>query len=226
MDSSYNPETRKPLRVIIVEDHPVVRNGIRILIDSQPDMTVVAEAADGESVVALLNAGMRAEIIISDINMPIMDGYTLFEHIKMSRISVKIIVLSMLDTQQHVEKAFQAGCFGYLTKAVEPSELIFALRQVATGKKYICSATVDQMVSSRLFNTHPEINLKKLPELSERELEILELIAQGMTTIEIADRIFLSRRTVEGHRQSLMNKTGSRNTAVLVKMAVSHGLVQ
>lgn len=226
MNSFTTPGIRTPLRVIVVEDHPVVRNGIRMLIESQPDMTVVAEADDGKPVIELLNAGMRAEIIISDLNMPHMDGYALFEHIKNSGLPINIIVLSMLDTQQHVERAFQAGCLGYLTKAVEPAELIFALRQVATGKKYICSATVNQIVSSRSFQVYPEVGLKKLPELSDRELEVLKLIAQGMTTIEIADQIFLSKRTVEGHRQSLMDKTGSRNAAVLVKLAAFHGLVQ
>jgi len=138
--------------------------------------------------------------------MPIMDGYALFEHIKASGLSIKTIVLSMLDTEQHIEKAFQAGCSGYLTKAVEPAELIFALRQVATGKKYLCSSTIEKIVTNRSFKTEMAAGPEKLPVFSERELQVLELISQGMTTLEIADKVFLSKRTVEGHRQSLMEK--------------------
>lgn len=220
-----SPGNGKPLRVILAEDHPVVRNGIRMLIDAQPDMVVVAEAADGQAVVNLLKAGMSADIVISDINMPLMDGYALFEHIRKSDSAVRTIVLSMLDTEQHVEKAFRAGCSGYLTKAVEPAELIFALRQVAMGKKYLCSATVDKIISNRPFRPIDIAGAEKFPELTEREQEVLELIAKGMTTLEIADKVFLSKRTVEGHRQSLMDKTGARNTAVLIKVAVEHGLI-
>lgn len=135
-----------------------------------------------------------------------MDGYALFEHIKASGLSIKTIVLSMLDTEQHIEKAFQAGCSGYLTKAVEPAELIFALRQVATGKKYLCSSTIEKIVTNRSFKTEMAAGPEKLPVFSERELQVLELISQGMTTLEIADKVFLSKRTVEGHRQSLMEK--------------------
>lgn len=213
------------MRIILAEDHHVVRKGIYRLIDEQPDMSIVAEAANGEEVLDLLKKGVEADILISDINMPNMDGFELFDKIQKLKIDIKIIALSMLETQKHIRKAFQCGCSGYLTKSIKPEELLFAIRQVGDGKKYLCTETVERVVDSNDKIQEGDPSNSIVPEFTEREIDILRLISMGLTNQEIGEKMFLSRRTVEGNRQSLIDKTGSRNTAVLVRYAVIHGLV-
>jgi len=213
------------IKVMLVEDHHVLRDGLRMLINAQNDMIVVAEAGDGAAALSLLQGGLQAEILISDLNLPIMDGLTLFDNLSKENLPVKSIAFSMLNSEKHIEQAFQLGCYGYLTKSIESDELLFGIRQVSLGKKYICSDIVDA-VTQNLHKGIEEIAIEDVPDLSDREREILELISNGMTNMQISDQIFLSKRTVEGHRQSLLEKTGSRNTAVLIKYAVVHGLVR
>ena len=213
------------IKVMLVEDHHVLRGGIRMLIDAQQDMIVVAETGDGISALSILQSGLDVDVLLCDLNMPMMDGFTLFERIQESDLTVKPIAFSMINSDKHIEKALQLGCYGYLTKSIESEELLFGLRQVTLGKKYISSDIVDA-ITHNLKKSVRDYNLENLPEFSERELEILEKIALGMTNMQISDEIFLSKRTVEGHRQSLLEKTGSRNTAVLIKYAVMRGLVR
>jgi len=220
----YTKEKMK-IKVMLVEDHPVLRGGIRMLIDAQQDMMVVAETGDGESALAILQSGLEVDVLLSDLNMPIMDGFALFEQIMLLNLPVKPISFSMINSDKHIERALQLGCYGYLTKSIESEELLFGIRQVAIGKKYICSDIVDT-IAQHLKKDVQEYNAENLPKFSERELEILEKISLGLTNMQISDEIFLSKRTVEGHRQSLLEKTGSRNTAVLIKYAVIHGLVK
>ena len=218
-------QTDGKIKVMLVEDHPVLRGGIRMLIDAQQDMIVVAETGDGASALSVLQSGVDAEVLLSDLNMPEMDGFTLFEHILKSDLTIKPIAFSMINSDKHIERALHLGCYGYLTKSIESEELLFGIRQVALGKKYICSDIVDA-IANNLKNDVQNHNLENVPEFSERELEILEKISRGLTNMQISNEVFLSKRTVEGHRQSLLEKTGSRNTAVLIKYAVLHGLVK
>jgi DNA-binding NarL/FixJ family response regulator len=213
------------IQVMLVEDHHVLRGGLKMLIDAQPDMVVVAEAGDGVSALSLLHNGLHADILLSDLNMPNMDGFTLFENLQELDDAPKPIAFSMLNSEKHVEKAMQLGCLGYLTKSIESDELLFGIRQVYSGKKYLCSDIVDA-ITVNLKKTTPGSVTISLPDFSERELEVLELIAKGMSNLQIANEIFLSKRTVEGHRQSLLDKTGSKNTAVLIKYAVINGLLR
>jgi len=209
---------------MLVEDHHVLRGGLRMLINAQPDMTVIAEAGDGLSALELVQQGTQADIMISDLNMPKMDGFALFAELEKENIGLKPIAFSMLNSEKQIERAFNLGCYGYLTKSIESEELLFGIRQVAVGKKYLCSDVIDAVIDN--FNIDKDGFTEDLPEFSERELLILEKIAQGLTTTQIADEIYLGKRTVEGHRQSLLDKTGSRNTAVLIKYAVQHNLVR
>ena len=223
-----NSEEKKirSLRIIIAEDHAVVRHGIKRLIDEQEDMQVVAEASNGQQVLDLLASGETADIVLSDVNMPIVDGFTLFNNIRNSSPEIKTVALSMLDSERQIKKCFLAGCSAYLTKSAEPVELIYGLRSVGMGKKFVCSDSVEKLILFKHQEIAPdEESHAHIPEFSEREIEILELIAKGLTNQEIADKIFLSRRTVEGHRQNLIDKSGSRNTAVLVHYAMTHSLI-
>jgi DNA-binding NarL/FixJ family response regulator len=221
--SSFHKQNDK-IKIMLVEDHHALRGGLRMLIDAQPDMNVVSEAGDGAAALAILQTGLLTDILISDLNMPDMNGFSLFERIQDLKLEIKCIAFSMLNNEKHVEQAFQLGCFGYLTKSIESEELLFGIRQVYSGKRYVCSDIISSIVPG-LKKSAALVNTNDQPEFSDRELEVLGLICQGMTNAQMSDKLFLSRRTVEGHRQSLLDKTGSINTAVLVKYAVLNGLV-
>jgi two-component system response regulator NreC len=219
-----NIEQPDRIKIMLVDDHNVVREGLKLIIDAQPDMVVVAEAGDGESAIRIAKE-MRIDVIISDLSMPNVDGFGLFEHLASEHPEVKIIAFSMLTDQKTVEKALQLGCSGFVTKFVGAEELIFGIKQVVKGKIYLCSHILKEM--TRGIKAGGSMIPNKIPiDLSDRELKVLEYISNGMTTVEIAKEVFLSRRTVEGHRQTLLDKTKSKNTAVLIKYAVINGLVK
>ena len=212
------------IKIILAEDHVIVRNGIKLLLEAQSGVEVIGEAANGHEVIALLNSGLRPHIILTDINMPEMDGITLIKEIKTGWPGLKTIVLSMLDNEKYVSQAFLEGSHGYLMKNVNQDEMLFALKTVHSGTKYLCAELSEKHIDRLVENlvSHSE-QLSHHIELSMREIEVLHLIAEGFTNQEIGDKLFLSKRTVEGHRQSLIDKTLSKNTAALIRFAVSNG---
>ena len=218
------------IRIILVEDHLVVRNGIKLLLDTQENIQVIAEVNNGKEVFSYLEEKIIPDIIITDINMPGMDGIELTEKLTEQYPHVKVIVLSMLDNHQHVAQAFEKGAKGYLVKNVSYDELLFAIRHVFNGGRYLCEELamllLERVIAqSSMFGVFEKDKLLDEIDLSERELEVLQLISDGYTNVEIADKLFLSKRTVEGHRQNLIEKTKVRNSASLIKYAVANGLV-
>lgn len=215
------------LRVILAEDHQIVRDGVRLLLENVASIQVVAEATNGIEVLEMLDAGLQAEVVLADINMPGMDGISLIKALKSRNSAIKVVVLSMLDQQKYVAEAFSKGASGYLLKNVGPDELVFAIHQASIGQRYLCSGLslrYMEEVIQRAGNSLLPLDLQI--ELSSRETEVLNLIAEGLTNSEISDKLFISRRTVEGHRRSLIEKTGARNTAALIRYAVIHGFVK
>jgi DNA-binding NarL/FixJ family response regulator len=216
------------INIILAEDHNIVRDGIKSLLDKDPEIEVVAEAVNGKDALDKLSNGVNPDIILSDLNMPEMSGIELIGKIKELYPQIKIIVLSMLDHENYVVQAINAGADGYLLKTVNREELIFAIRHIASGGyQYICSELsikILQKLSFFQLNTIPAV--KAHIELSKRESEVLALIAEGYTNQEIADKVFTSKRTVEGHRLNLIEKTGSRNTATLIRFAIQSGLIE
>lgn len=226
--SLISPDTdRRKISILLAEDHHIVRNGIRSLFEKQPAVNVIGEAVNGEEVVAMLNSGLRPHILITDINMPGMGGIELIEKIKAAWPATRIIVLSMLDNDRFVVKAFNAGASAYLLKNVLPEELMFAVNMVQAGQQYVCAELAMKFVwrvanAPELPQPEEELDI----ELSDRDKEVLQLIAEGYTNQEIGDKLFTGKRTVEGYRQSLMNKTGARNTAALIRFALIHGFIR
>jgi len=217
---------KKMLKVILAEDHNIVRNGIRMLLENEPDFEVIGEATNGKEVLELLEGNVEAGLILADINMPIMDGMSMLRAIRVNYPNVKVIFLSMLDNEKYISQAFREGASGYVFKNVSSDELIFSLRQVNSGSRYLCTELALNLLDrslqeSPVFTTAPESNI----EFSQREVEVLQLIAEGLTNTEIAEKIFISKRTVEGHRQSILEKTGSKNTATLIRFAVLNGFI-
>ncbi|MFD2555000.1 response regulator transcription factor [Sphingobacterium tabacisoli] len=220
------------IKIILVEDHLVVRNGIKLLLDTQENMEVIAEANNGKEAIAYLAEGVVPDVIITDINMPGMDGLQLTEKLVEQYPDIKIIVLSMLNNTQNVAQAFEKGAKGYLVKNVSYDELLFAIAHIGNGGRYLCEELA-MLLLERVIAQPPAFGGDEREEggadgieLSEREVEVLQLISDGYTNVEIADKLFLSKRTVEGHRQNLIEKTGVKNSASLIKYAVVNRLVE
>jgi DNA-binding NarL/FixJ family response regulator len=214
------------LKVILAEDHNIVRNGIKMLLESQGEIRVVAEANNGLEVLNYFSEGGHADIVIADINMPEMDGISLIAQLRTLSPSTHVVMLSMLDNEKYVAQAFIEGARGYLLKNVGEDELNFALRYVAGGGKYLCAELAEKLLDKLTQTTiqHPETNGQHI-DFSLREMEVLHLIAEGYTNTEMADKLFLSKRTIEGHRQALIDKTGAKNTAALIRFAVVNGFI-
>lgn len=218
------------IKIILADDHNVVRNGIRTLLDQESDMSIVAEATDGQQVLQLLEkcGADLPDIIITDVNMPVMNGMELIEAINERYPGLKTLILSMLDHERYITQAFKAGAKAYILKTVSAEELLFAIRQICKYHERYLSAEISlKMLDKMLFAPEAAaLNEHQQPvELSKRELEVLTLIADGYTNLEIAEKLFTSKRTVEGHRQNLIDKTGTRNTASLIRFAIQHKYV-
>ena len=214
------------LKVILAEDHNIVRNGIKILLEAEEDIEVVGEATNGQEVLDFLDSGNSTDLILSDINMPSMDGIMLLEALKEQYPQTKVILLSMLDNEEYITKAFKEGASGYLLKSAGADELIFALRHVNSGNKYLSSELSLKLLDRVNATVSSATLIKNDIDFSAREIEVLQLIAQGLTNLEMSEKLFLSKRTIEGHRQNLIEKTGSKNTAALIRFAVLSGIVQ
>ena len=213
------------VKILIAEDHLIVRNGIRSLLEQEKDFRVVGEAGNGTEVLDLLRAGIRPDVLLTDLSMPDMDGLELTRQVASGFPDVRVIILSMLDQEKHVFSAFDAGARGYLLKNSSLEEMINAIRLVATDREFICSELAIKILRRAAKSDPGMQGDSHQVELSNREQEVLTLIAQGFTNEEIADKVFCSRRTVEGHRQSLISKLGARNTAQLIYLAFRKGLL-
>ncbi len=211
------------IRIILADDHHVVRDGIKMLLNSGEEIKVIGEASDGHQVLNLIESGLDPDIVISDLSMPVMDGFSLISKLKTDCPGIKTIVLSVSDDENYVTQAFNNGCLGYLSKSVQPSELLFAIRHIHSGGRYLGADLGTKMVERAMQGKKQERSTDI--NFTSRETEILQLIAQGCTNNEIAEKLFISRRTVEGHRQNLIEKTASRNTAELIGFAFKYGLI-
>jgi DNA-binding NarL/FixJ family response regulator len=214
------------INIVLAEDHNIVRNGIVSLLEKEPDIRVAGAATNGHEVLNLLQNGTHADVILADMNMPGMGGLELTESIKEQYPNCKVIILSALDHEKYVIKAFQAGATGYLLKSVTADELVFSIKHTLLDNLYICSELTSKFLKRLLTIPDPEaIHELDGMEFSLKEIEVLGLISEGYTNQEIADKLFSSKRTIEGQRQALIDKTGARNTAALVRFAIINGIV-
>lgn len=214
------------IRIVLAEDHNIVRDGIRNLLEKEKDFKIAGEALNGQEVIDLLEGGITTDIILADINMPVMNGIEMSQRLRELNLNAKIIVLSMLDHERYVLQAFKAGANGYLLKNISADELIFAIRHIHMDGRYICSELslrfLDRLIQQPDRSQHEhETGI----EYSTREIEVLMLVADGLTNQEIADRLFTSKRTIENYRQALIEKTETKNTASLIRYAIQHGLI-
>ncbi|MBD1432646.1 response regulator transcription factor [Sphingobacterium sp. DN00404] len=215
-------------KILLAEDHLVVRNGIKLLLDAQANFEVVADVGSGREILDLIAAGVEGDILITDLTMDNVDGLQLIKELNQRGIKMYVIVLSMLDEEHYVAQSFQYGARAYLVKNVTADEMLFCINHVAKGGRYLCEELTMKLVD-KLINKEEAQSYKMDPaelSLSSREMEVLELLGEGLTNLEISKKLFLSKRTVEGHRQSLIDKTKSKNTPALIKFAIQNGLLK
>ncbi|KAA8486742.1 LuxR family two component transcriptional regulator [Arcticibacter tournemirensis] len=214
------------IKILLAEDHNIVRNGLRSLLENQSDIQVIDEVPNGKEALQKVINGLKPDVVLADVNMPELDGIGLTEKLHEIAPAIKVLILSMLEHENYVLKAMSFGAAGYLLKSSSQQELIFAIHHVMAGNLYICSEISLKLLAR--IPQHPqntEEDIRAAGSLSKREKEILALIAEGYTNSEIADMLFTSRRTVEGHRQNLIEKTRARNTAALIRFAIKNGII-
>ncbi|WP_375417207.1 response regulator [uncultured Hymenobacter sp.] len=216
-------------RLLLADDHAIIRDGIRALLSAEEDLLIAGEAGNGAELLTLLET-TPADVVLMDVNMPVLDGYATMQELRQRYPALRVLVLSMLDHENYVARMLDAGAAGYILKNSSIAEIAFAIRMVATGQRFLCSEIgfnlLYKLTSSPL---QPEKNAPTLPpgvELTGRELEVLRLIAEGFTNQEIADKLFTSKRTIETHRQNIITKTQARNTAALIKLALDWRLIK
>jgi DNA-binding NarL/FixJ family response regulator len=209
------------IRLFLVDDHTVLRYGLRALFQQEEGLQVVGEAENGDQLLAQLPT-TPCDVVLLDLHMPGLDGLATTQRLRTEYPDVRVLVLSMVDNERAIGQVLDAGALGYVLKNTSHDEVLIAVRAVAAGRRFLCSELGLAMLAKVLMSA-PEATAKPSGGLSPREQEILQLVAEGMTTSEIAEKLFTSPRTVETHRQNIMEKIGAKNTAALVKTAVSQG---
>lgn len=211
------------LRVLLVDDHPVVRLGIRSLLDSQPDISVVGEASTGEEAIHKA-LQLKPELVLMDIAMPGMSGIEATRRIKQELPDIHVLVLTMHDDEEFFFPVLRAGASGYVLKECEYQELLYAVRLVPQGQVFLSPAVAKSVLEEFLMASTGQED-EKYGNLTPREKEVLRLAASGQTNREMASTLFLSMRTVEKHRQAVMRKLGLSTREDLKKYALRRGII-
>jgi DNA-binding NarL/FixJ family response regulator len=210
-----------PLRILICDDHAIVRQGLKLLLDSQPDMSVVGEAADGQAAVEQA-AALTPDVAILDISMPGMNGLIATRTLKQRAPSVTVIVLTRHEDETYVEELLRAGASGYVLKQSDPSAFLQAIRAVAAGGVYLDPAMTPK-VADGLLARKPDVASAPAVKPSERESEVLRLVAVGHSNVEIGARLGISVKTVEVHKTNAMRKLGLTGRVDVIRYGVLQG---
>ena len=211
------------IKVLLADDHKIVRDGIKLMLESQVGIDVAAEADNGKQVLEILKT-TPIDIAVMDINMPEMDGIAATKEVKSSYPNVKVLALTMSNDDLHIRQMIQAGASGYIMKSAGRSDLKDAIFTIMEGKHYFSDEATHSIMMD-LVKGKGKPSSPDLVHITDRELEILELIIKEYTNQEIAEKLFISSRTVDAHRRNLLQKTGARNTAGLVKYAFKHNII-
>ncbi len=214
------------ISVLLVDDHNIVRQGLKALLNAEADLTVLAEAQTGREAVQL-SARLHPEVIIMDLAMPLLNGWEATRQILKAVPTAKVIILSSYDSDEHIQQAIAAGAAAYLTKQTASIDLVKAIREVKKGNAYF-SPSIAQRLREETCRSLSDPQPLKAPkvELTVREAEVLQLIAEGFANKQIAAELGLSVKTVEKHRQQVMNKLNIHDTAGLVRHAAAKGIIE
>lgn len=212
--------------ILLADDHELVRKGIRFLLEAEPDFRVAAEAASGSETFRLAQE-VKPDVVVLDLNMPDIGGLDLITRLKTEMSVTKIVVLSMYSNEVYVTEALRCGAEGYVLKEAAPAELITAIREIAAGRRFLCSALAQRAFRAYSNGTKTVDEMEDpFKRLTARELQILQLIVEkNLTNAEIGEQLFISRRTVEIHRANMMKKLSFKSYSDLVHLAVMRGLL-
>jgi two-component system response regulator NreC len=209
--------------VLLAEDHTLVRDGVRALLRAEPDVVVVGEAADGPQAV-LLARKLKPDVAVLDLSMPLLNGIEATRQIGAADLPTRVLILTMHRDRRYLFESLRAGARGYLVKDAASAELVTAIRTVASGQTYLSPAVAGLVMDDYVLRARGEEGGGGLERLSGREREILKLIAEGKSSVEIGRILHISNHTVDTHRRNLMVKLDIHTLAGLVKFAVRHGL--
>ncbi|HEY5002698.1 MAG TPA: response regulator transcription factor [Ktedonobacteraceae bacterium] len=239
------------LRILLADDHDILRQGLKLLLEAQPDLHVVGEARTGRSTLEQVTA-LQPDVVVLDISMPDIDGLKACQQIRKHYPAIQVLILTMHESEEYFLQALRMGATGYLVKKAAPAELCAAVRTVAQGGAFLYPGLAKALVRAYVQQS-PQANQKNLPvsknearsatlaqqpenvknnefpqvfsALTPRELEVLKLVAEGHTNQEIADLLVLSIKTVQAHRANVMDKLGLHDITHLVRFAIRHGLI-
>lgn len=212
------------IRLLLADDHAVLRAGLKTLFSAQPDIEVVAEASDGDDAV-LQSRKTNPDIVLMDITMPGLSGLAATEKIKCQNPETKVLILTMHEDESYLHQAFRAGADGYVPKKAADTEVIAAIRATFRGEHFIHPSMTSSLVNSLRQKEIPDTTTYQHDGLSEREREVLRLLALGHTNQQIADMLYLSVKTVETYKSRLKDKLGCEGRAELVRYAIRMGLI-
>jgi DNA-binding NarL/FixJ family response regulator len=211
--------------VLLVDDHTILREGVRALLAGEPEIVVVGEAADGQEAVDKVDK-LLPDIVLMDMVMPRMNGLEATARIKQRHDEVKVLILSMYDDDEYVQQVIQAGASGYVLKGMAADDLILAIREVYAGSSFLNPAIAAKLIEDYVRRVRGDEADGGDEPLTAREREVLKLIAEGNTNQEIADVLCLSRKTVESHRANIMRKLDLHDVTELVKYSLRTGLIR
>ena len=214
----------KPFSLVIAEDHTILREGLKALFTSQPDFEVVGEAQDGIQAIRCVQT-LAPDIILMDLSMPKLNGLEAIKEVKRLNPATKIIVLTVHNAEEYVLATLEAGADGYVLKDANRFELLMAMNHVLEGKRYLSPGVSEKVIHGYLEGKKSLKGQSSWESLTQREREILKLIAEGYKNKEIADTLCISQKTVEKHRTNLMTKLNLHNVAALTSFAIEKGLV-
>lgn len=217
-------EMRK-IKIILVDDHQMFRDGVKAVLHDEETMDVVGEVGSGEELYELLKS-VTPDIIITDISMPDTSGIEITRYLTEKYPSVKVLILSMHKNEEFITKSLSAGANGYLPKDTSMKELLEAIEVISQGSNYFNREISDTLLSSIIRKSKSEAKAAKTVALTSREREIISLVAEGLTNKEIAERLFISIRTVDSHKNNIMQKLNLKSTVEMVKYAIKNNLAE
>ncbi|MCK4390262.1 MAG: response regulator transcription factor [Desulfobacterales bacterium] len=215
---------KKPYRIVIAEDHTILREGLRSLLSSNPDFEIVGEAEDGRDAIRCVEK-FKPDLVLMDLSMPKMDGLDAIMEIKEQSPNTKVLVLTVHKAEEYVFASLKAGADGYLLKDATHAELTLAIESVLAGKPYISPGISEKLVAGYLEGRKPLKGESSWDSLTQRERQVLKLIAEGYKNKEIAGYLYISVKTVEKHRANLMKKLNFHNASALTAFAMEKGLI-
>ena len=211
------------INILLADDHAVLRDGLRLLLEAHPDIKVVADTANGRDAVSKAMQ-LSPDVVIMDIAMPGLNGIEATRQIREVRPSTQVIILSIYSTNEHIYRALQAGACGYLLKESAGAEVVSAVRVVKAGQRYLSQKISDKVIDEYMLQRSPVEDKSPMARLSRREREILQLAVEGKSSAQIAEVLHLSSKTIDTYRSRLMKKLDVSDIPSLVKFAIQHGL--